>query len=147
MYKKCLQCGRGYIATRSDQMYCSTYCRQQSYRTYSELIFPIKKQWFDMIASGEKKEEYREIKPYWTKRLDRVFTRFYNTNEIPDDDGHIPEYLWSQERQVVKYRNGYSSNAPEIECEVSLREGYGKEEWGAVPGVKYYVFTIHRILK
>ena len=22
-----------------------------------------------MIKSGEKKEEYREIKPYWTKRL------------------------------------------------------------------------------
>ena len=26
------------------------------------LTLPIKKQWFDMILSGEKKEEYREIK-------------------------------------------------------------------------------------
>ena len=26
------------------------------------LILPIKKKWFDMILSGEKKEEYREIK-------------------------------------------------------------------------------------
>lgn len=25
--------------------------------------------WFDKIASGEKRHEYREIKPYWTKRL------------------------------------------------------------------------------
>lgn len=25
--------------------------------------------WYDMIASGEKTEEYREIKPYWEKRL------------------------------------------------------------------------------
>lgn len=25
--------------------------------------------WYDKIASGEKKIEYREIKPYWTKRL------------------------------------------------------------------------------
>ena len=33
------------------------------------LILPIKKKWFDMIKLGEKKEEYREIKPYWTKRL------------------------------------------------------------------------------
>ena len=27
------------------------------------LTLPIKKKWFDMIKSGEKKEEYREIKP------------------------------------------------------------------------------------
>lgn len=32
------------------------------------ITLPIKKKWFDMI-SGEKKKEYREIKPYWTKRL------------------------------------------------------------------------------
>ena len=29
----------------------------------------VSKQWFDMIVSGEKTEEYREIKPYWIKRL------------------------------------------------------------------------------
>ena len=33
------------------------------------LILPIKKKWFDMILSGEKKEEYREIKPYYDSRL------------------------------------------------------------------------------
>jgi hypothetical protein len=30
---------------------------------------PINRKWFDMILSGEKKEEYREIKPYWWTRL------------------------------------------------------------------------------
>ncbi len=29
------------------------------------LVLPIKKKWFDMICSGEKKEEYREGKPEW----------------------------------------------------------------------------------
>lgn len=33
------------------------------------LVLPIKKKWFYMIASGQKKEEYREVKEYWTKRL------------------------------------------------------------------------------
>ena len=33
------------------------------------LVLPIKRKWFEMIASGEKKEEYREIKPYYDKRL------------------------------------------------------------------------------
>lgn len=34
------------------------------------LFLVLKKEWFDMIASGEKKEEYREIKPFWSKRLE-----------------------------------------------------------------------------
>lgn len=29
----------------------------------------LKSKWYDMINSGEKKEEYREFKPYWIKRL------------------------------------------------------------------------------
>ena len=33
------------------------------------LIFPLKKQWYEKIKSGEKTIEYRETKPYWTKRL------------------------------------------------------------------------------
>ena len=33
------------------------------------LIFPLKKQWYEKIKSGEKTIEYREAKPYWTKRL------------------------------------------------------------------------------
>lgn len=37
------------------------------------LILPIKKKWFDMIASGEKKEEYREIKPYYDSRFMNAF--------------------------------------------------------------------------
>lgn len=37
------------------------------------LVLPIKKKWFDMIAAGIKKEEYREIKPYYVKRFEKVF--------------------------------------------------------------------------
>ena len=33
------------------------------------LTFNLKKQWFDKIKSGEKTHEYREVKPYWTKRF------------------------------------------------------------------------------
>lgn len=29
----------------------------------------VSKKWFDMIVSGAKNEEYREIKAYWIKRL------------------------------------------------------------------------------
>ena len=37
------------------------------------LTLTVSKQWFDMIVAGEKKEEYRTIKGYWTVRLYDVF--------------------------------------------------------------------------
>ena len=33
------------------------------------LILQIKRKWFDMILAGEKKEEYRDIKPYYDRLL------------------------------------------------------------------------------
>ena len=33
------------------------------------LIFPLQKEWYKKIRSGEKTIEYREVKPYWTKRI------------------------------------------------------------------------------
>lgn len=49
----------------------------------SKLTIPLKAKWFDQIKAGTKTEEYREIKPYWEKRLigkdydEVVFTRGY----------------------------------------------------------------------
>ena len=37
------------------------------------MILTLKKEWFYMILSGEKTEEYREIKPYWEKRFTNYF--------------------------------------------------------------------------
>lgn len=33
------------------------------------LHLTLKKKWFDMILSGEKKEEYRDTKEFWLRRL------------------------------------------------------------------------------
>lgn len=35
-----------------------------------DLVLNLKKKYFIEILNGTKKEEYREIKPYWDKRLD-----------------------------------------------------------------------------
>ncbi len=33
------------------------------------LYLPVKKEWFEMERSGVKPEEYRNITPYWVKRI------------------------------------------------------------------------------
>lgn len=89
------------------------------------LVLPIKKKWFDMIKAGIKKEEYREIKPYYETRFNKLFKE--------------------EVEAVVTFRNGYSSNSPKIDCLVSLKIGKGKPEWGAEPNKNYYILNIIQI--
>ena len=96
------------------------------------LTLPIKKKWFDMIKLGEKKEEYREIKPYYT-------SRFGFEDEI-DEYGNI-EHTYQSNMNII-LRNGYSNNSPSIKCYVKIEKGYGKPEWGAEPNKLYYVLKI-----
>lgn len=103
------------------------------------LILPIKRKWFDMIKSGEKKEEYREIKPYWTKR----FENYYEIAKL-NIELECPNFKEIYYRVV--FRNGYGNNAPRMTCVCKLRVGQGKEEWGAEKGKEYYVLEILKIV-
>lgn len=88
------------------------------------IILPIKKKYFDMIKSGIKTEEYRELKPYYKSRF-----KEFEFNKL----------------SVVKFRNGYSKDSPIISCVCSLTKGLGKIEWGA-PQCECYILQIHQIL-
>lgn len=113
------------------------------------LTLLIKKKWFDMIRSGEKKEEYREIKPYYTTRF--IKWMGYPKAFISDDNewffNSLADIELDRFTDKIKLRNGYSSNAPELICECSLRIGYGKAEWGAEPNKKYFILEIHKIIE
>ena len=93
------------------------------------LTLPIKKRWFDMILSGEKKEEYRDITPYYE-------TRFKN--------------LWGDRymgKRKIMFRNGYSIHSPSFVVECELKVGNGRSERGAEEGKDYYILRICRTLK
>ncbi len=72
------------------------------------LTLPIKKKWFDMILSGEKKEEYREIKPYYISRL----ATWWNIPRYIDDAVTVRFIAESKNLKMEKvmFRNGYSKN-------------------------------------
>lgn len=95
------------------------------------LILPIKKKWFDMLLSGEKKEEYREIKPYYE-------TRFRNVWKGSLIGGNA-------QRQIM-FRNGYSKDSPSLIAQCTLSVGAGKQEWGAEKDKQYFVLAIREIL-
>lgn len=93
------------------------------------LILPIKKKWFDMIKSGEKKEEYREFKKYYHTRFKKIFGLNYKDKTAE-----------------IIFRNGYAKMSPKIKCGCKLRVGQGKEEWGAEPNKEYYILEILKIV-
>lgn len=94
------------------------------------LHLTLKREFFVMIASGEKKEEYRDIKPYWAKRL------FIN-----GDDGQPKQY------DIVRFRHGYSKDAPVVDVEwKGCWKGHDKLEWGAHVGREYYAIWLGKIL-
>ena len=88
----------------------------------------------EMILSGDKQEEYREIKPYYTTRFKKIFEMYPNSN--------IPTGL---DKQLIGFRNGYGSSRPQFTAVCSLDIKTGKEEWGAEPGTEYYTLHIHEI--
>jgi hypothetical protein len=94
------------------------------------LTLPIKKRWYDLILSGEKKEEYREVKPYYQARLEKLF---------------ICVCPYPKHREPIIFRNGYSRTSPSFTAICSLSKGTGRPEWGAEPGKEYYVLTIHEV--
>lgn len=84
----------------------------------------IKRKWFDLILSGEKKEEYRERKKYWIRRL------LYGDDVITH----------------LKLINGYGRDKPYIVVELKgIGVGTGKEEWGAIPGEEYFILDLGEI--
>lgn len=118
----------------------------------------LKRKWFEMIASGEKTEEYREIKPYWIIRL-----LFDSSIYVPDKQYKIGKLRanffassvnvlkYQLERQDVKFRLfdkvtfhlGYAKDRPSMTFTIKeIVVDEGKEEWGALPGETYFVIKL-----
>ncbi len=107
------------------------------------LILPIRKKWLDMILSGEKGEEYREIKPYWTVRIVRWLG--FSVSETESVLGLLRKQETLRTKRVI-FQNGYGRKAPKVEIVCTLSIGTGKVEWGAESGKEYYRFHVKSIL-
>ena len=81
------------------------------------LHLTLHRQWFDLILSGEKTEEYREVKEFWRRRLE------------------------NQRYDEIHFRNGYAPDARWMRVELlDITRG----EWGGSP---VFVLKLGRILE
>lgn len=85
------------------------------------LYLPLKAKWYEMIESGVKTEEYREIKPYWCKRI-------VGENTISVSGALMEKYEYPFTH--VKFSYGYTKRTMTFEIE-NITIGKGNPEWGA----------------
>ena len=118
----------------------------------------LKKKWFDMILSGEKTEEYREIKNYWIDRLSMFKFKCSEGEKVTDLELYsvITQNLDILQFDIngfknfdtITFSNGMTPPVPRFEVEFKgfeIREG--KPEWGAEKGVKYFVLKVGKVIK
>ena len=114
------------------------------------ICLSLKGEWYDMIESGIKKEEYREVKPYWIKRLcDEFYTDERCVTCIQD---HCLECLNRNGRRysckpfdVVRFSYGYTKKTMDFEIK-SILIGKGNSEWGA-PDKEVFIIKLGNRLK
>lgn len=102
----------------------------------------LKGKWYDMIASGEKREEYREIKPYWEKRLldYKGLSDYYQKNSY---ELNVKRLLFPHRPLIenvsgafprgythVRFHRGYTSTTMLFKCE-GITIGKGNPDLGA----------------
>ncbi len=115
------------------------------------LHLPLKAKWYEMIESGVKTEEYREIKPYWVKRLvpcthecssghwsEEYYKCVLNCKAV---NMHINIPLF----KYVKFSYGYTKRTMIFELE-KITIGKGNPEWGAPEGDVFIIKLGKRIL-
>ena len=84
----------------------------------------LKKKWYEMQERGEKTEEYREITPYWRKRL-------------LDQSCNVKEYTH------VCFHYGYTQRCF-IHRIDSITIGRGNPEWGAPADRDVFIIKHHK---
>ena len=117
-------------------------------REMKTLHLPLKAKWYEMIDSGVKTEEYREIKPYWCDRLlgntplgreywgitlPRTFKLSNESKNISTSEALRHLLIWNygcRGYTHVKFSYGYTKRTMTFEIE-SITVGKGNPEWGA----------------
>lgn len=117
----------------------------------------LKSYWYDLIASGEKTEEYREIKPYWEKRLldykrlsDYVDKNYkamllYDFIVHGSFNPHIDDapHMFPRGYKKVIFRRGYHKDAPKMAFVINdICIGKGKIKWGAPTDQEVFIIKL-----
>ena len=94
------------------------------------LYLPLKKEWYEMVERGEKREEYREYSSFWKKRL----LEPYDEDDAPQPFEPFKHF------DAVCFSYGYTKRRMLWECK-GITIGRGHPEWGA-PDYEVFILKL-----
>lgn len=100
------------------------------------LELPLKKEWYNMIESGEKREEYREIKPYWSKRFVGLDAPLIS-HRYGYQHANVKGYTH------VRFRYGYTKRTMLYNID-EIIIGRGNPYWGAPTDKDVFIIKFHK---
>ena len=127
----------------------------------SNLHLPLTRKWFDLTKFGGKTEDYREITPYWFKRLVynykevlrafdlslndlSGFKKFFEENE----NAKKLTFKWFDYNEMtLGYPAKNDANRRIVFEHLGIDVRTGKPEWGAVEGRLYFVILHGKFIK
>lgn len=111
------------------------------------LYLTLKGRWYDDIESGYKPEEYREIKPFWIKRLCDTHPGAMGGDFM--DKHNVIAYTFKPFTHVKFARGGhFHPSIPQMLVELKgIEVGLGLPKYGAELDVEYFVLKLGNVLK
>ena len=107
------------------------------------LHLSLKKEWYEMIESGVKTEEYREIKPYWESRIRCQAYGMCTPNKpcLRARTVGVCDMRYTH----IKFSYGYTKRTMTFECK-GIAIGKGHKEWGA-PDEDVFIIKLGKRIK
>ena len=125
------------------------------------LQLSLKKQWFEMTDTNGKTEDYRNITPFWLKRLclwqNEKITINLRTSDILEcceqllgcydeediayqiDNWYLSFKPFTHNIMTLGYPKSTDISRIKIFKHAGIEIGFGKEEWGAEPNKLYFI--------
>jgi hypothetical protein len=110
--------------------------------------------WFEMTKAGVKKEDYRELTPYWYaifclydgQKKSKKFWEFAPINSLSFDTSKVSFNEYENNIMTLGYPKSDDSERILKLKHNGIKVWHGNTEWGAVQGRLYFVITHGAVL-
>ena len=121
----------------------------------------LKRKWYDLIESGIKTEEYRDLKDYFyrifiNRNVPAIQRGFFSILYTSITSGNYKEHELQQanillpnitkDYKTITFSNGYAKDRDQFVIElkgIEIKEG--NPDWGAEAGKKYFVLHLGHV--
>lgn len=141
---QCIKCGKICLSETESDLHSSAFLGHGNWKVLQAIHLPLKSKWYDMIESGEKKEEYRMLTWHWLKRLCYNWEsgdRYVDCMSGVCCDNCLKNEYMAYPFDAVVFRYGYTKRFMVWSIE-RISIGQGCTNWGAPKNKETFIIRL-----